>query len=527
MITLRKTFFALLPITTVLACAAEHLGSESMESPVVGGAAEDRYGAVGYLAVGGTADTLFGPNCGVTLIAPDVAVTAAHCIKLVGYKRFGFGIGKVADHKMVPATSVFVHPRYNPDGLDPDGPRYTHDVAILKLARAITDITPMLIGPASLAPVDADAGGLAAADDAGVIPGLVPNARYVGYGRVEAGGFNHGGGYTNERKSAAFSVTRISDYDVFARGVNGGNCWGDSGGPLIDEAGSTLYGVLADFDLVFDCQVGNKMIYTNLDRERAFIDLASTCVAAEGYRDTLPGSCGGPADAGVGDASDGGSDISDASAGDAGDAGDGGTNDGPFLRQSATLGPLATQSYASTLLQPGRYTITLAHGAGDPDLFVRVGGAATTTLFDCASTGPTPDERCDLTLTTPGMIYALVQNSRNMGTATYTITGAPAGWAGVTVQGALVRGQSRSVETGTLAAGTYHFSLTGGSGDPDLFLRVGAAPTSRIYDCASTGPTSQETCTITLIRPQSIQVLVENAGFNTAYFNLVGIDLPR
>lgn len=54
-------------------------------------------------------------------------------------------------------------------------------------------------------------------------------------------------------------------------GVDGGLCWGDSGGGLFETAQSSVVGVLSDFDADFDCQIGNDMIFTRLASFQDFI----------------------------------------------------------------------------------------------------------------------------------------------------------------------------------------------------------------------------------------------------------------
>jgi len=46
------------------------------------------------------------------------------------------------------------------------------------------------------------------------------------------------------------------------------------------------------------------------------------------------------------------------------------------------------------------------------------------------------------------------------------------------------------------ASGSVTISMSGGSGDPDLFVRVGTPPTLTTYDCASQGSSTTESCTI-------------------------------
>jgi len=74
--------------------------------------------------------------------------------------------------------------------------------------------------------------------------------------------------------------------------------------------------------------------------------------------------------------------------------------------------------------------------------------------------------------------------------------------------GALTRGTplaNQSAATGSALAYTMSvpagatnlsFTTSGGTGDADLFVRFGSAPTDTVYDCKSDGPSNAETCTI-------------------------------
>jgi hypothetical protein len=223
----------------------------STSSAVVGGQAEARYPAAGYLGTGKNAASLSGAHCGVSLLAPRVAVTAGHCIRLSSAAAFGIGFGTVGSGKIYAARTIFVHPDYDPNG----DPRSHHDVAFLALADSVTDVTPAGIREA-------------ATGDA---------ALYVGYGRTTEGDVNVTTGYTQERKSATESVTTVDATNVFSTGGNGGLCWGDSGGPLLDPESGDLFGVLADFDHTFYCKTGNKMIFTSLAAERTLVERAISC----------------------------------------------------------------------------------------------------------------------------------------------------------------------------------------------------------------------------------------------------------
>lgn len=72
----------------------------------MGGSAESRWRAVGYIAAAGDDQVL----CGATLIAPNVAVTAAHCLYRSRELPLDFGVGEVEDGERTAIRSYTVHP---------------------------------------------------------------------------------------------------------------------------------------------------------------------------------------------------------------------------------------------------------------------------------------------------------------------------------------------------------------------------------------------------------------------------------
>ncbi|MFN9810719.1 MAG: S-layer homology domain-containing protein [Deltaproteobacteria bacterium] len=254
-------------IAALSGCAADvaprgAFGADSQQ--VVGGAAETGYAPAGYLLRGPDERSL-SPGCGVTLIAPDLAVTAAHCVvddprdgRNVSVTRtFAMGFGTPGpSSRRVLARGVLAQPAYYPDlasrtrASDP-----LADVAVLRLASPVTDIAPATIS----------------------VPSAGCNARYVGYGRTTTGNERVYSGYTNERKSAAQCIDVIGATNIETHGYGGGLCWGDSGGPLFREGTTEILGVLADFgNNTYDCQVGNQMRFTSLASHRDFLDCASS-----------------------------------------------------------------------------------------------------------------------------------------------------------------------------------------------------------------------------------------------------------
>src|SRR5262249_46154214 len=73
------------------------------------------------------------------------------------------------------------------------------------------------------------------------------------------------------------------------------------------------------------------------------------------------------------------------------------------------------------------------------------------------------------------------------------------------------------------AAGTYTVKLTG-SGDTDLYVKKGAAPTLDAYDCRPYTSTSVEECPVTLAAGESVYWMVN--GYASSSQIQVGIAVP-
>lgn len=94
--------------------------------------------------------------------------------------------------------------------------------------------------------------------------------------------------------------------------------------------------------------------------------------------------------------------------------------------------------------------------------------------------------------------------------------GEPVDWDGLAESGDLTRGQEDRFETPTLAAGRYLFE-TSGSGDADLYVRVGEAPTTERFDCRPYKTGSTEACEIELPAPAPVHVMVRGYSASSAY----------
>jgi hypothetical protein len=98
--------------------------------------------------------------------------------------------------------------------------------------------------------------------------------------------------------------------------------------------------------------------------------------------------------------------------------------------------------------------------------------------------------------------------------------GNPVAWPGMTEQGTLARNAKKTFTTPTLAAGTYELTMTG-TGDADLYVKVGREPTLSSYDCRPYKSGSSESCRVTLAQPSTIGVMV-NGYAASSTFKVVG-----
>ena len=84
----------------------------------------------------------------------------------------------------------------------------------------------------------------------------------------------------------------------------------------------------------------------------------------------------------------------------------------------------------------------------------------------------------------------------------------PGAWEGMSHAGTLAAGEQEWLETPLLPEGGYTFALTG-TGDADLYVRVGAEPTASEYDCRPYRPDSNEKCVVELASPAVVHLLIE------------------
>ncbi|MCC6667846.1 MAG: PPC domain-containing protein [Polyangiaceae bacterium] len=93
-------------------------------------------------------------------------------------------------------------------------------------------------------------------------------------------------------------------------------------------------------------------------------------------------------------------------------------------------------------------------------------------------------------------------------------------WAGMTESGSVAKSTEKRFTTPKLPKGSYRFDMTG-TGDADLYVRVGSAPTKTLYDCRPYKAGSKESCTVKLNTDAPVHVMVRGWAASSS-FKLVG-----
>lgn len=196
-----------------------------------------------------------------------------------------------------------------------------------------------------------------------------------------------------------------------------------------------------------------------------------------------------------------------------------------------TVAASASKTYGPFAVQPGTVFRATMTGSGDADLYVRFGTAPTASVYDCRPYLGDSNEECRLTSpSTPSSAYITVVG---YAAATYALqvefvaggTSSQPAPTRTTLSGSVARGAQQTWAPLAVRAGTPFVVTMTGSGDPDLYVRFGSAPTLTAFDCRPYANGASETCTLTVPAGQS-QAYVMVHGYAASSFTLT-IDATR
>ncbi|KAF7787737.1 serine protease [Pseudoalteromonas rubra] len=148
-----------------------------------------------------------------------------------------------------------------------------------------------------------------------------------------------------------------------------------------------------------------------------------------------------------------------------------------------------------------KVTFTMSGGTGDADLYVRANAKPTQTTYDCRPYEGGNNEVCTIDNPSTGTYHVMMR-----GYSAYSGVSLKAETAGGSTGPVSLTESNLSASTGgwvqkslDVPAGMSSLTVTisGGTGDADLFVKQGSAPTSSSYDCRPYKGGNAETCTFT------------------------------
>src|SRR5690606_21058057 len=152
-----------------------------------------------------------------------------------------------------------------------------------------------------------------------------------------------------------------------------------------------------------------------------------------------------------------------------------------------------------------RLNIATSGGTGDVDLYVRRGAQPTTSTYDCRPYRSGNAETCSFTNPQAGTWHVMLRGYSAFSGVTLTATWSTGGGGGgnqlqngVPVTGLSGAAGSERRCTIQVPAGRSQLRIqtSGGTGDADLYVRFGSAPTTSTYTCRPYLSGNNETCTI-------------------------------
>jgi Zn-dependent metalloprotease len=190
----------------------------------------------------------------------------------------------------------------------------------------------------------------------------------------------------------------------------------------------------------------------------------------------------------------------------------------------------AGNALSFTMVVPSGATnlkFAISGGTGDADLYVKFGTAPSLSSYDCRPYLSGNNETCNIATAQAGTYYVMVNAYSNytgvtlVGSYTPPNSGGGALTNGVPVSN--LGGATGSTKNFTLAvpagASNLKFVTSGGTGDVDMYVKFGSAPTTSSYDCRPYLSGNSETCTFATPNAGTYYVLLN------AYSSYSGVTL--
>lgn len=162
--------------------------------------------------------------------------------------------------------------------------------------------------------------------------------------------------------------------------------------------------------------------------------------------------------------------------------------------------------------------VTMSGGTGDADLYLRRGAQPTTSAYDCRPWLSGNNESCSVAAPVAGTYHVMVRGySAYSGVslvATWTTGGGGSSGTvlsnGVPVTGISGAASSARYWTFVVPSGATNLRIetSGGTGDMDMYVRLGAQPTTSTYDCRPYKAGNNEACVAATPSPGTYHIML-------------------
>ncbi|MFP2960695.1 pre-peptidase C-terminal domain-containing protein [Myxococcus sp. 1LA] len=201
------------------------------------------------------------------------------------------------------------------------------------------------------------------------------------------------------------------------------------------------------------------------------------------------------------------------------------------LTRSGTVAAGATSPFGPFAVVARSTFKVVMTGTGDPDLYVRFGSAPTTSAYNCRPYLNGASETCEIEVP-EGQTSAYI-SVVGYTAATFNLAidylrpvGSPDPGPGTgggptteTRSGSVARNTNVQVGSFSVKAGTNFKVVMTGTGDPDLYVRWGSAPTTSAYNCRPYANGPNETCDLPVPAGQTTAHIMVR-GYTASTYNL-------
>jgi xanthomonalisin len=183
-------------------------------------------------------------------------------------------------------------------------------------------------------------------------------------------------------------------------------------------------------------------------------------------------------------------------------------------------GATGAQLFYTVVIPSGASNLVISEsgGTGDADLYTRFGSAPTLSSYDCRPYLTGNNESCTVASPQAGTYYVMLNGYQAFSgvsvKATWS-TGGGGGGGNVLQNGVPVTGLHASRNQAVYytmvvpsGASNLNINIAGGSGDADLYVKLGSQPTTSSYDCRPYVSGNSESCTASAPTPGTYYIMV-------------------